>query len=244
MDPATGQAIWKMPWTEGGWSSWNGNSSPSIVGDQMVINQKAGGMEGYPLSLDAPTKLWHLPDHDCGTSPLIYEGHVYTLGGGDYGKPTSIRCADLQTGKVNWEQPTQPQGCSSPIAADGKIFGYLKFGQLLCMWKADPDKYSLLATAVVKADGYSSLAFADGRLYLRLNDGVACYDVTRAANLGGIITGEHERKIFKDLPVGSSFYFVTDPNRRYEWLKLTATRGRNKANGNEADINGQTPVQQ
>lgn len=182
MDPATGRAIWKLPWTEGGWSSWKGNSSPTIVGDQMVIDQKAGGMEGYPLSLDTPTKFWHLPDHDCGTSPLIYEGHVYTIGGGDYGKPTSIRCADLQTGRINWEKPTQSQGCSSPIAADGKIFGYLKFGHLLCMWKADPENYSLLATATVKADGYSSLAFANGRLYLRLSDGVACYDVTRVTN--------------------------------------------------------------
>ncbi len=182
MDPATGGTIWKIPWTRGAWSSWNGHSSPAIIGDQMVLLEIDGGMEGYPLSLDAPTKLWHIPDHDCGTSPLIYEGHVYTIGGGDYSKPTSIRCADLQTGAIDWEKPTQPQGCSSPIAADGKIFGYLQFGRLLCMWKADPNHYTVLAATPVNADGYSSPAFADGRLFLRLNDGVACYDVTRAAN--------------------------------------------------------------
>jgi len=144
----------------------------------MVILEIDGGMEAYPLSLDTPTKLWHLPDHDCGISPLVYEGHVYTIGGGDYGKPTSIRCADLQTGRINWEQRTLPQGCSSPIAVDGKIFGYLKFGKMLGMWKADPNHYTPLATAPMKADGYSSLAFAKGHLFVRLPDGVACYDLT------------------------------------------------------------------
>jgi len=182
LDPATGQAIWKIPWVEGGWSSWNGNSTPSIIGDRMVINQKAGGLEGYALSLEAPRKLWHIPDHDVATSPLIYQGNVYTIGGGDYAKTTSMKCADLFDGTVAWERNTKPQGASSPLAADGKIFGFLQFGRLLCMWKADPLHYTLLATTPVKADGYSSPAFANGCLYLRLLDGAACYDVTRTAN--------------------------------------------------------------
>ena len=182
IDPATGQAPWKMLWVMGGWSSWDGNSSPTIVGDDMVLMQRGGGMEAFTLSLEVPAKRWHIPDHDCGTSALIYQGSVYTIGGGDYGKASSIRCADLHTGKVTWAQRTLPQGCSSPIAADGKIFGYVQFGKLLCMWKADPDHYTPLATAPVKADGYSSLAFSDGHLFVRLPDGLACYDVTRAGN--------------------------------------------------------------
>ena len=144
----------------------------------MVLNQKAGGMEGYTLSLEGPKKLWHLPHHDVATSPLIYQGYVYTIGGGDYGHATSIRCANLQTGAMAWEQQTQPQGCSSPIAVDGKIFGYLQFGRLLGMWKANPNRCTLLATAPMRADGYSSLAFANGHLFVRLPDGVACYDLT------------------------------------------------------------------
>jgi outer membrane protein assembly factor BamB len=185
MDPATGHTIWQIPWVEGGWSSWNGNSSPSIVGDLMVINQKSGGFEAYTLSLEAPAKLWHIPDHDVATSPLLYQGSLYTVGGGDYNKTTSIRCADLRTGAVTWEQSLKPQGASSPLAADGKIFGFVEFGQLLCMWKADPDKYTPLGTATVKADGYSSMAFAVGRLFLRLADGLACYDLTLKGNPGG-----------------------------------------------------------
>jgi len=163
----------------------------------MVLNQKAGGMEGYTLSLEGLRKLWHIPDHDVATSPLIYQGKVYMIGGGDYGKTTSIRCADLQSGAVAWEQRTQPQGASSPLAADGKIFGYLQFGRVLGMWKAEPDHYTPLATAPVRADGYSSLAFADGRLYLRLADGVACYDVTRTGNPGVLSKSEAADHVLK-----------------------------------------------
>jgi len=183
MDPATGKAIWKIPWVEGGWSSWSGNSTPAIVGDQMVINQKSGGIEAYALSVEGPRKLWHVPDHDVATSPLVYKGSVYMVGGGDYGKPTSIKCVDLQSGDLAWEQKSRPQGASSPLAADGKIFGFLQFGQLLCMWKASPDHYlPALAGTRVNADGYASPAFAEGRLYIRLRDGLACYDLTSAAN--------------------------------------------------------------
>ena len=218
MDPATGRAVWKIPWVEGGWSSWNGNSTPAIIGDRMVLNQKAGGMEGYTLSLEGPRKLWHIPDHDVATSPLIYQGKVYMIGGGDYGKTTSIRCADLQSGAVAWEQRTQPQGASSPLAADGKIFGYLQFGRVLGMWKAEPDHYTPLATAPVRADGYSSLAFADGRLYLRLADGVACYDVTRMGNPGVLSKSEaadHVLKFHQEEANKGNAYYQFRMGQRY-----------------------------
>jgi len=184
MEPTVGEAIWKIPWLVGSWTSptgnWRGNSTPAIVGDWMVLTQTGDvtAMEAYKMSLEGPKKLWHVAHHDSATSPLIYQGYVYTIGGGDYGKATSIRCVELQTGRVAWEQRTFPQGCSSPIAADGKIFGYLKFGKLLCMWKADPNRCTLLASTPVRSDGYSSLAFAQGHLFVRLDDGVACYDVT------------------------------------------------------------------
>ena len=139
-------------------------------------------MGGYTLSLEGPKKLWHVAHHDSATSSLIYKGYVYTIGGGDYEKATSIRCVELQTGRVAWDQRSFPQGCSSPIAADGKIFGYLKFGKLLCMWKADPSRCTLIASTPARSDGYSSLAFALGHLFVRLPDGVACYDLTRAGN--------------------------------------------------------------
>jgi len=187
VDPTAGEVLWNLPWGHGTWTSatgsWKGNSTPAIAGDWMVVTQTDDGatMSGYALSLEGATKRWTVPHHDSASSPLIYQGYVYTVGGGNYGKPTSIRCVELQTGTVKWEERTFPQGCSSPIAVDGKILAYLKFGKLLCMWKADPSRCTLLATASVQSDGYSSLAFSKGHLFVRLHDGVACYDLASPA---------------------------------------------------------------
>jgi hypothetical protein len=47
---------------------------------------------------------------------------------------------------------------------------------------------------------------------------------------------------FKDLPVNSTFFFLSDTNRAYPWLKISDTKARNTVNTNEATISAQTPI--
>jgi hypothetical protein len=47
---------------------------------------------------------------------------------------------------------------------------------------------------------------------------------------------------FKDLPVNSQFYFVSDTNRAYLWTKISADSAKNAKNGVTQAINGETPV--
>ena len=49
------------------------------------------------------------------------------------------------------------------------------------MIRAAPDKYELLATGKLPLSQYASPAIADGKLYLRLNTGVGCFDLTQPA---------------------------------------------------------------
>jgi hypothetical protein len=88
------------------------------------------------------------------------------------------------------------------VAADGKIIGFLNFGKELGIWKADPSQYSVLSTTPVNADGYSSMAFADGRLYIRLRDGLACYDLTERAKSAN--TRSDDFDTFFKKPVGQT----------------------------------------
>jgi hypothetical protein len=48
---------------------------------------------------------------------------------------------------------------------------------------------------------------------------------------------------FKDLPVNSQFYFLSDTNRAYAWTKISAESAKNAKNGVTQAINGETPVQ-
>jgi hypothetical protein len=76
------------------------------------------------------------------------------------------------------------KGFTSPVVADGKLFvaGGLKSGWKLFMVNADPRDFRRLAE-FVQADGcdYVSPTIADGRMYLRLRDRIACYDLRAAA---------------------------------------------------------------
>ena len=47
---------------------------------------------------------------------------------------------------------------------------------------------------------------------------------------------------FKDLAVDSTFFFLSDTNRAYPWVKTSDTTARNTVNTNVATITGQTPV--
>ena len=48
---------------------------------------------------------------------------------------------------------------------------------------------------------------------------------------------------FKDLSVNSQFYFLSDTNRTYAWMKLSPTTAKNTKNGVTQMINAETPVQ-
>lgn len=48
---------------------------------------------------------------------------------------------------------------------------------------------------------------------------------------------------FKDLPVNSQFYFLSDTNRAYAWTKISDASAKNSKNGVTQTINGATPVQ-
>lgn len=173
VDPATGKTLWKV--------AGGGSSTPAIVGDDMVVftSDKKLGLVAYKLNLTGPEKLWNVPVSDRGSSPVIHDGHVYAIGGG--GKSQAV-CIELATGKVVWQEKTRLGEFSSPIVADGKLLH--AFGKGFCMIEASPKGYKLIGKAAVPAVKCTSPALADGRVYLRMMEGVACFDL-RKPKVGG-----------------------------------------------------------
>jgi len=48
---------------------------------------------------------------------------------------------------------------------------------------------------------------------------------------------------FKDVPLNTQFYFLSDTNRAYAWSKISATTAKNTVNGITQAINAETPIQ-
>ncbi|NDA67582.1 MAG: hypothetical protein EBY09_13235 [Verrucomicrobia bacterium] len=108
----------------------------------------------------------------------MHDGHVFGDFGGTY------RCIDLN-GKVVWQKSVEGgYGTSSPVLADGKIFHIVNFKDAakikLTMFSASTTMPATFYEASVSAMDHTSPAICDGRLFIRLVDGVACYDLTKA----------------------------------------------------------------
>jgi outer membrane protein assembly factor BamB len=155
--------------------------TPTISGDILI-----GADSAYKITPEKAELLWKNKGLDAASSPVVYKDCIYVFhswyDGADW------RCFDLKTGEQKWKQPAKADcNCSSPVLADGKIilpFGFAHNGTPyeLEMLQATPEKYVQLGLFNAGVSPMSSPAMVGGRLYLRLTDGVACYDLTEAGN--------------------------------------------------------------
>lgn len=161
-----GRVLWTAP---GG-----GSSTPVVAGDMAVLfgGGKDPGLAAWRMTPERAEKAWSIPISDRGATPVVAGGYVYAVGGG------KSQCARLADGHVMWETPQRGE-IASPILADGKIVASVEGGGALVMFRASPDAYSPLARAAIKHASCTTPSSADGQLFLRLADRVACYDLTR-----------------------------------------------------------------
>lgn len=158
-----GAVAWKVP---GG-----NNSSAAISQDYMAVftGPRGLGLALYKLSPRTGELLWSVELPNRESSPLIYNGHVYAIGGGQ------ANCVDLSTGEIKW-QVEIPTDMTSPVVADGKIYSAAIHS--LTMIAPTPETYTALSSASLPIGRCVSPAIVDGKLYMRLQTGVSCYDLT------------------------------------------------------------------
>jgi outer membrane protein assembly factor BamB len=168
LETATGTVVWSAP--------GKGNSTIAVDGDVMVAqsSDKAIGLVAYRMTATQASKLWNFDLTDTGASPIVHGGYVYTVANG------RAVCVGLSDGKVAWNQSVGAAWICSPVLADGKVYALTEDGKTLIMLRASPGKFETLGKAVVNALNCASPALAHGRLYLRLHDAIACYDLSGA----------------------------------------------------------------
>jgi len=173
VDPRDGKVVWSVP--------AGGRNTVVVDGDMVVTSLVIGefvgdptkfGLVAYRMSAEKAEQAWSTQTYSGGgESVLIHDGYVYSFG------PSVAVCIELATGRIAWTQKTSHRGWRSPVLADGKIIS--SDGSSILVTRATPEKYELLAKVKLPLDRYSSPAVADGRLYLRQEKNVACYDLTR-----------------------------------------------------------------
>jgi outer membrane protein assembly factor BamB len=155
-----------------------------IVGDILVMRFEYSLM-AFKLSPAKPELLWenrHVGDERGGT-PVVCNNSVFMLGGHD-----RICCLDLRTGESKWEEKLPLHNESfSQVVADGKVYSHFFHGGpwrgATIMFRATPDKFEQLGvfqSPESRVAYFVTQTIAGGKMFVRLVDTIACYDLTEA----------------------------------------------------------------
>jgi outer membrane protein assembly factor BamB len=112
-------------------------------------------------------EIWHQEDAlDCHyATPVKVGGHIY----GFHGRQESgmhLRCLEVATGKVVWEDPEGLRG-GTLIAVGDKLLVFTEMGELWLV-RASPAKFEKLAAIQITRAGHRChTAFANGIFYTR-----------------------------------------------------------------------------
>lgn len=173
VDPARGDIVWSV---DGG-----GKSTPVVAqeygGDFLIVmsDSRKNGMTAYRLAPEGPKKMWTVRVSDRGSSPVVYDGHVYAVAGGSSGHGAHLVCVHIDSGQIAWDEAIDFAEVSSPVVADGKLMAVC--GTFFWLLQASPERYSVLGQANYQITLCTSPAVFAGKLFLRQANAIACYDL-------------------------------------------------------------------
>ncbi|MCY2964680.1 MAG: PQQ-binding-like beta-propeller repeat protein [Planctomycetota bacterium] len=158
-DPLTGEKNWETPGT-----------ADAGVGTIVTSGEMVFASGGYPqaetIGLNADgTVAWRNKSRSYCPSLLAVENCVYQLD--DDG---IVRCFEATRGTKKWEQRVGGKFRVSPIVSGGNIFVTDMSGKTT-VFRANPEKYELVAQNTLGTEGFASPAVSGGRLYLRTATG-------------------------------------------------------------------------
>jgi outer membrane protein assembly factor BamB len=178
VDPQTGEPAWEQRWI----TRYGVNAADPLVHNQQ-ISLSSGYAKGTCLlwvETDGPTEVWRNRDLRTQMSPgVLVDGFLYAVDG-DAGEDCRLRCLELATGTVRWEQPGL--GSASLIACGPTLIVLGGTGELLLV-AATPDEFRPLARGkVLEGKCWTAPALSDGRVYCRNAAGeVVCVDLRPGA---------------------------------------------------------------
>jgi len=126
------------------------------------------------------TQLWRSKGDKAVASlwstPVCKDGYLYGMISFKQFGRGPLKCVDLNTGQVKWEQPGF--GAGQVLLAGDKLLALTDEGQLVLV-QPSPQAYKELArTKAVAGKCWSTPALSNGRLYIHSTKESACFDLS------------------------------------------------------------------
>ncbi|MBI3832224.1 MAG: PQQ-binding-like beta-propeller repeat protein [Planctomycetes bacterium] len=228
IDPEDGKIVWQAEKAE------VGNSTPVISSDTLVLF----GSSKFQAFKISPQGAVHLYTQNYGPnwserlcSPLVYQNYVYQ---------NCDRCMDLLTGDTKWTTKELLAQFSSPILVDGKIIAHAKSQSVTYLIKPSPEKLEVLGELKEGVACCTSPAYSGGKLYLRLSNCVAAYDLTESKPYLDRVTLKDGQLIMQFKQVEGGLALKNSPDGTIKGLNLVGASGAAKPA--KAQIQGSTVI--
>jgi outer membrane protein assembly factor BamB len=192
VDVETGEVLWLYEWD----CYCRQIPDPLIFDNKVLIsgmffNEVEWGIVLLDISRKDPKVLWKsLNLYSKISSPVLVDGYIYGCEGGPDAAPCSLRCLDVKTGEIMWEEDLRLENERRPvtvslIAADGKLI-ILEDDGTLHIAKATPTSYQEISSGDMLEGEQKMRQFwippvlCNGKIYCRNFAGdLICIDVSK-----------------------------------------------------------------
>jgi outer membrane protein assembly factor BamB len=181
VDASNGAALWRFPFRY----NVSTASSPVVAGDIVYCSAGYGVGGGACRIIKAgdkfsATELWKIPGDkqvaNHWSTPVYKDGHLYGMFSFKKYASGPLKCVELATGKVKWEQAGF--GAGQVILVDGHIVALTDNGEVAVV-EATPDGYKEVSRAkVVQGKCWSTPSLSGGHLLVRSTKEGVCLDLS------------------------------------------------------------------
>ena len=177
LDPLTGKERFRTPFGQRG-PTVNG-AIPVVSGNHALLTASYGiGAQWISLSADNVKVLWSSDILSSQyTTPIFHSGMIYGIDGRQDGGPITLKCFDPATQKTDWSQSLSEY--ATLIGADGKLLVMQTDGQLRLVRLSDSKFEQLGSAALLSGKTRALPALANGRLYVRNENTLSCFDLSK-----------------------------------------------------------------
>ncbi len=179
LDAKSGAVLFQKRWRARIDASVNA-ATPLVIGNLAFFSTSYDtGALLLKLRKDGADEVWtdeNVMSNHYNTC-VYHDGHLYGFDGRQEAGP-NLRCVELKTKKVNWEQ--ERFGNGSMVLADGKLIVLTEKGDLHLV-KATPEGFRELAKVRLFDAGpcRTQIALAHGRLYARDQKKLVCVELKK-----------------------------------------------------------------
>jgi hypothetical protein len=180
LEAGTGKPLWTFPFT---YRTATG-CSPVVSGD-IVFCTAGYDVGGAACEITrsggsfAAKELWRIKGNATAASlwstPVCKDGYLYGMMTFKKFATGPLKCVELKTGTVKWEQPGF--GAGNVVLAGNTLVALADDGQVTLV-EATPLEYKELGrTKAIQGKCWSTPALSNGRLYVRSTKETACLDL-------------------------------------------------------------------